>query len=366
MRAGGRVRRLAGVAAPRTGWQPQVLSDGWSRSTPRAEGFDEPALTSALRRLTDGPYNVHAVLVERHGRLVAEIYQGGPDRSIYSPWPVRRRIGPNDLHDVRSIGKSVTGLLYGIALAEGNVPAPDQQLSTVFPQLDAGAASNARQITIRDLLDMTTGMDWQEGEPGINDELRLFWKRDLPNYVLGHSRTAPAGAEFNYNGGATALLAELITAGTDLPLDQYAQQRLFGPLQINEWEWVTDLHGRPMAFNGLRLNPRSLLKLGRLVQNDGRWNGQQIMPSAWIRDSWAQGHPTGVADFSYGGHWWAGTVDWNDRRLTWHAAFGNGGQRLFIIPELDLVLVTMAGAYDQTSTTIAVNRFVQDVVSTVH
>lgn len=167
----------------RTGWQPQVLSDGWSRSTPRAEGFDEPALTSAMRRLTDGPYNVHSVLVERHGRLVAEIYQGGSDRWVYSPWSVRRRIGPNDLHDVRSIGKSVTGLLYGIALAEGNVPAPDQRLSSVFSQLVAGAASDARQITIRDLLDMTTGLAWQEGKPGINDELRLFWKRDLPGYV---------------------------------------------------------------------------------------------------------------------------------------------------------------------------------------
>ena len=349
----------------RTGSVPQALPDGWRRSTPRAEGFDEAALASSLRRLTDGPYNVHSVLVERNGRLVAEIYQGGSDRSVYSLLSVRRRIGPNDLHDVRSVGKSVTGLLYGIALAEGKVPAPARRLSTVFPQLDAGAASNARQTTVRDLLDMTSGLVWREGAPGSNDELRLFWKRDLPGYVLGHSRAAPAGSTFNYNGGGTALLAQLITAGTGLPLDRYVQQRLFGPLGITEWEWVEDLHGRPMAFNGLRVTPRGLLKLGRLVQDDGRWNGRQIVPRAWIRDSWAPGHPTEVADFRYRGQWWAGTVTWKGRELPWHAAFGNGGQRLFIIPELDVVLVTTAGAYDHVPTAIAVNRLVQDVASSV-
>lgn len=344
---------------------PQVLADGWHRATPHAGGFDQAALTRSLRRLTGGPYNVHSVLVERHGRLVAEIYQGGRDRSIYSLLSVRRRMGPNDLHDMRSIGKSVTGLLYGIALSEGAVPAAGQRLSAAFPMRDATAAANAEQTTVRDLLDMTSGLAWREGKPGLDDELRLFWTRDPPLHVLGQPRVAPAGSSFNYSGGATSLLAHLITAGTGQPLDSYAQQHLFEPLGITRWAWAKDLHGRPMAFNGLRLTPRGLLKLGRLVQNEGRWNGRQVVPRDWIRDSLAPGLATGVADFSYRSHWWAGTLTWKGRELDWHAAFGNGGQRLFIIPELDVVMVTTAGAYDQTPTAIAVNRLVQDVASSV-
>lgn len=349
----------------RTGPTPAAIGDGWALSTPAAEGFDEASLLAATRRLLDRPLNVHSVLVERHGRLVAEFYQGGRDRSVYSVLPVRHKFGSMTLHDVRSVGKTVTSLLYGIALAERKVPDPGERLSAVFGHLDGAGAPNARRIRIRDLLDMSSGLAWTEGTPEVNDELRLFWKHDLPAYVLGRPMAAEPGTTFNYNGGGTALLAQIVADGTGLPIDRYAAERLFAPMGIRSWQWVEDMHGRPMAFNGLRLRPRDLLKFGRLVLDRGRWNARQLVPATWIADSWAPGRATGVANFTYRAQWWSGTVEWKGQRVAWHAGFGNGGQRLFVVPALDIAIVTTAGAYDELPTAIAVNRYAQDVVSTV-
>ncbi|WP_133498737.1 serine hydrolase [Cognatilysobacter terrigena] len=313
----------------------------------------------------DRPLNVHSVVIERHGRLVLEMYQGGRDRSVYSLLSTRRSFGPTTLHDVRSVGKTVTSLLYGVALAQGRVPAPDATLDRSLPHLGGVASENARRIRVRDLLDMSSGLEWTEGEPGLNDELRLFWRRDVPAYVLDRRMSAAPGTTFNYNGGGTALLAQLITDGTGQSLDRFANDRLFAPIGITQWSWVQDVHGRPMAFNGLRLRPRDLLKFGRLTLADGRWNGRQLVPAEWIRDSWAPGLPTGVADFGYHAQWWSGTVHRHGHPITWHAAFGNGGQRLFVVPELDLAVATTAGAYDELPTATAVNQFIGEVVDTV-
>jgi CubicO group peptidase (beta-lactamase class C family) len=349
----------------RSGPEPAALGDGWALSTPDAEGFDGDALVSATERLLDRPLDVHAVLVERHGRLVLEMYQGGLDRSVYSLVATRRSFGPGTLHDVRSVGKTVTSLLYGIGLAHGKVPELDGVLARSFPGLEGQALDNARRIRVRHLLDMSSGLAWTEGHPGLNDELRLFWTRDLPAHVLDRPMAAEPGTRFNYNGGGTALLAHIIERGTGQPVDRFADQHLFAPMGVDEWEWVRDAHGRPMAFNGLRLRPRDLLKFGRLTLDDGRWNDRQIVPADWIRASWAPGFATDIAGFRYRAQWWSGTVTWKGRELAWHAAFGNGGQRLFAVPELDLAIVTAAGAYDETPTAIAVNRFVQEVTDTV-
>ena len=344
---------------------PSQQDDGWRLCRPATQGFDEAALLAATQRLVDRPLDVHAVVIERHRCLVAEMYRGGLDRSVYSLVSTRQSFGPATLHDVRSVGKSVTGLLYGIALAEGRVPATDQPVALAFPGLAGRAAKNARVIGIRDLLDMGSGLAWTEGRPGLNDELKLFWKRDLPAYVLDHPMSYPPGTVFNYNGGGTALLAAIIADGTGEPLDQFAQARLFEPMGIRSWEWVRDVHGRPMAFNGLRLRPRDLLKLGRLVLDDGRWDGRQLVPADWVRDARAPGLPTNIDGVRYRGQWWTGTARWKGRAVAWQAAFGNGGQRLFVVHDLDLAIATTAGAYDQLPTAIAVNRFVQDVVDTV-
>lgn len=120
-----------------------------------------------------------------------------------------------------------------------------------------------------------------------------------------------------------------------------------------------------MAFNGLRMRPRDLLKIGRLVLDHGQSQGKQIIPASWIAQSMAPEFATDVRDYRYGHQWWAGTARWHGRPVQWHAGFGNGGQRLYIIPALDMAIVTTAGAYDEMPTAIRVNDLVQEIVDSV-
>lgn len=132
-----------------------------------------------------------------------------------------------------------------------------------------------------------------------------------------------------------------------MPLDQLARLRLFQPLGIIDYEWLADLWGRPMAYAGLRLKPRDLLKIGRMMLDHGRWQSRQIVPAAWVVDSIRPHIATGRGPGSgYGYFWWKGTVDWQDKMLSWGAAIGNGGQRLFLVPALHLEVVMTAGAYN--------------------
>ena len=351
--------------SPRSGPSPTTLDDGWATRPAGTQGIDETALQNAITSLLDAPLNVHSVLVERHGVLVAEYYQGGTDRSVYALLSTRRNFGPDVKQDVRSIGKSVTALLYGIALHEGKVPDPSTAVLAAYPDLLATAPADKRGITIHNLLDMASGLAWHEGNAGINDELRLFWKKDIPRYVLDHDLAAAPGTRFNYNGGGTAILADLIARGTGQSLSDYARSRLFEPMGIRDWTWVEDLHGRPMAFNGLRMRPRDLLKIGRLVLDHGQSQGKQLIPASWIAQSMAPAFATDVRDYRYGHQWWAGTARWHGRPVQWHAGFGNGGQRLYIIPALDMAIVTTAGAYDEMPTAIRVNDLVQEIVDSV-
>lgn len=351
--------------SPRSGPAPVFIGDGWGVAPPAASGFDEPALHQALSTALDGPFNLHSLLVERHGFLVAEQYQGGRDRSVYGLISRPHAFGPTTRHDVRSIGKSVTSLLVGIALQKGLIGKPSTPLLDLYPELSDLATPEKKAITLEHLLTMSSGLAWRESDGPINDELRLFWKGAPARYVLSHPMAATPGSRFNYNGGGTAILADLIGRATGKPFQDFARRELFEPLGIQDWEWVADLHGRAMPFNGLRLRPRDLAKIGRLVLDQGRWQGRQVVPEEWIRASLEPRLATGVSDFRYGYQWWAGTVTWQGQTLAWNAGFGNGGQRLFLVPNLDLVVVTTAGAYDQAPTARRVNRLLQEIVATV-
>jgi CubicO group peptidase (beta-lactamase class C family) len=358
---------------------PGVADDGWTASTPEASGFDAPALCAVLSSVAGGDDNVHAVLVERRGRLVAELYRAGRDRTI----SVRYGIDPfapdvpfdaERLHDVRSVSKSVVGLLVGIARRDGRVPDLGTPALSLFPELAELRGGERDAITLEHLLSMTSGLDWNEWDAGplTSDELRLLWRAEPARFLFDRRLVAPPGTVFNYNGGGTAVLAELLERSSGRPLVELARQQLFEPLGITRWEWVRDLRDRPMAYAGLRLRPRDMAKLGRLVLERGRWHGREVVPEAWVEESLRAQVVTGLeiapdasGTLGYGYQWWTGRVPWRERSLTWSAALGNGGQRIFVVPELDLVVVTTAGDYGRWQIGRDVGLLFAKIVGTV-
>jgi len=347
---------------------PPLLGDDWESDTPSDAHIDADGLCTVLRGVAAGPDNLHSLLIARHGRLIAELYRSGSDRSIYSLSARKVDFGPADRHDMRSISKSVVGLLAGIVLEEGKLPALSTPIADLYPEYPDLREPGRRSITLEHLLTMSSGLEWHEsvasyGSPA-NDETRLFWDSSPIHFVLSRPIAAPVGRQFNYNGGGTAVVADVLVRASKTPLRELARTRLFEPLGITDWEWVSDLNGRPVAFAGLRLKPRDLLKFGRMMLDRGQWQGRQIVPAEWVAQSMRPHLPTG-SGLGYGYFWWTGSVAWQSKQVPWAAAFGNGGQRLFIVPDLDLAVVITAGAYNDSDIAIKEAEVLEQIVATV-
>jgi CubicO group peptidase (beta-lactamase class C family) len=337
-----------------------------------AEGLEAVVQKADLPRK-----QLHAVLVERHGRLLAERYLAGNDRPINRlygiglPFRPDTVFGPEVLHDARSISKSVVSLLLGTFLEDGRLPDLDAPAAAFFPDLKLGQDDRRRAITLRNFLTMSSGLDWRE-DAVPNDETRLYWKSDIADYVLRRPLLAEPGTRFQYNSGGVALLAEILVKTGGEPLTDLVRKRLFAPMGITTWEWVRDIHGRPLAFTGLRLLPRDMLKLGQLMLAGGTWNGRRIVSREWVdasmRDAIRTGHtipPGRDGELTYGYFWWSGRVSAGRRSFHWTAAFGNGGQRIYVVPALDLAVVIAAGSYGSDAVIPEVQALFEKIVAAV-
>ncbi|MCF8483391.1 MAG: beta-lactamase family protein [Rhodospirillum sp.] len=290
---------------------------------------------------------LHGVLVLKGPEVLAESYFSGRDDRWGQDLGERLLIA-SDLHDLRSVTKSVVGLLYGIALDEGLVPSLDAPLLASFPEYAdlAGEGADAAML-VRHALTMTMGVAWDETLPYTdprNSEIAMERAGDRYRFILDRPRTHYPGGYWKYSGGAVTLIGRLIEKGSGQSLEAFAKTKLFDPLGITTFEWVGRGEGEPSAASGLRLTMRDLGKIGRMVAEKGRWNGRQVVPDSWIDQSLAPQTHTGEG-LDYGFFWWLTPEQW--RGPPWVAGFGNGGQRLLIDRENDLVLVVFAGNYNQ-------------------
>jgi CubicO group peptidase (beta-lactamase class C family) len=251
---------------------------------------------------------------------------------------------------MRSVSKSVTSLLVGIAAARGLLSVEDPVLK-FFPEYASVSGAGWDKVSLQHLLTMSSGMRWDEvlawTDPK-NDEPHLSVEADPLRYVLAKPIDTRPGTLFNYSGGSTDLLGAVIEKTSGKTFEAFAREALFEPLGISDWEWKTYQNGRFSPAAGLRLRPRDAAKIGQLVLNQGGWNGKQIVPAPWIAESvtprfQAIGLFGGL--YFYGYQWWLGRTLADGKDIPWIAGQGWGGQRLFIIPALDIVVVTTAAMY---------------------
>lgn len=354
---------------------PERMTDGWIPADPASMGMQADFLCGILSELASGPENIHGLLIERHGRIIAELYRSGDDRPInvfyglMNPFGGEVNFGPDTLHDTRSISKSVVSLLFGVVRQQGGIGSVTTPVLRFYPELEDLKAPPRDAITLQHLLTMSSGLQWDEGAVP-NDETQLFWRSEQPAFVLGQPVVHEPGKRFNYNSGGTAVLAEVVSRAAGKPWLDIARTELFAPLGIVNWEWAPDMRGRPLAFTGLRMRPRDMLKLGRLVLNKGRWNDRQIVPAEWIEESLHPRMPTGIRlpadaaeELQYGYQWWSGSTVWKGGPLRWHAAFGNGGQRIYVVPALDMTVVVTAGDYGNAKIGSTIARLLEQIVA---
>jgi CubicO group peptidase (beta-lactamase class C family) len=350
--------------------KPQAIGDGWEIATPDDVGLDGArlcGLETFLGQWQDA--NIHAVVIARRGKLVMERYLTGRDVRFPDEALGVVRFTPTDKHDVRSISKSVTSLLVGIALGEGKYPALDSSMTDSFPEYAGLRTPDNARITFQHLLTMSPGLKWKENVPWLdfdNNERLMFVAPDPYRYILEQPVAVPPGTVFNYSGGATTLLGGVLERTTGQKIDAYARDKLFGPLAITDFEWLDFVGSKEVAaFAGLRLRPRDLAKIGQLLASGGSWNGQRVLPPGWVAES-VKPRLNAEGALYYGYQWWLGRSLMGERDLGLIAGLGNGGQRLYVVPALDLVVAINASHYRsplQGIIPIAIlNRFVLPAV----
>lgn len=329
------------------GGAPSDLGDGWPTAAPSQVGLDAAVLREISPRFQSWQQAcAHAVVVVRHGMLVYEQYFTGEDWH----WNERLaevRFDATVRHDIRSITKSVTSLLVGLARERGWVGNLDTPIVSYFPEHADLCTPEWERITLYHLLTMSMGLAWDERLPWdspANDERAMDEAAEPYRYVLQRPVEVLPGRHFQYCGGAPTLLQGAIQRTSGKALDVLAQEALFEPMGIHDVEWIRFPNGDAKGFGGLRLRARDLAKVGQLVLDGGQWRGNQILPRGWIAES-TDAHINGEGILFYGYQWWLGRALHSRRELRWIAGLGNGGQRLYILPELDLVVAIFSGAY---------------------
>ncbi len=218
-----------------------------------------------------------------------------------------------------------------------------------FPEYAELKTPKWDKILLRHPLSMTPGYNWNEETAWTdpyNTTRTMLEAADPYRYILGREVVDEPDARWQYNSGATTLLGAVLKKSTGKSLDEFAKEALFEPLHIEDVEWGRLINGEPAAFAGLRLRPRDTAKIGQLVLNGGTWQGQRIVPEDWVKQSTKPRFDTWWDGMHYGYQWWLGTSPFGaGRKVDWIAAVGQGGQRIFIVPALDLVVVTNAGLY---------------------
>lgn len=335
-----------------------------------------PDLSERLDRLIADKraWNIHGVVVARHGKIVLERYFEGQDSRRGQPLgSVAFDTGTR--HDLRSVSKSIVGLLYGIALARGKVPPPEAPLLRAFPQYaDLAADPGRARWTVHHVLGMTMGTDWDElGVPytdPTNSEIAMDMAADRYRYVLSLPIVVEPGTRWTYSGGATALLGRMIADGTGRSLHDFARESLFDPLGLAVTEWLVDAKGDAFAASGLRMRPRDLACIGQLLLHEGEIDGTAIVPREWIARA-TTGHVNCDEVRRFGYHWYMGSFGftvpssprWNRSRLEpFQGAYGNGGQRLWVLPGMELVVAVTAGNYDVPDQWVPPTRALREVV----
>jgi len=320
---------LPGLIGGCTAKQPSYWPDTeWRTSTPEEQGLDSASILSMVQEIQNKDLNIHSVLVIRHGYLVTEVYFPPYTREIK--------------HPVYSITKSVTSIMTGMAIQDGHIKSIQQNVLDFFPEIATGTKEEyLKDMTLEHLLTMSAGFN--------TGTLPDFAGKDASfdaaeNILSNHSILSRPGETFYYDSGLPHVLSTIIQKTSGLTLEEYAQLHLFNPMGITDFIWESDPQGITNGSTGLSLRPQDMAKLGYLFLHNGQWDEKQIVPAKWVRASTTKHMETkglmdAAEDDGYGYYWW---ID----AFGGYSAHGWGGQYVFVLPKLDMIVVFTGGLAD--------------------
>lgn len=316
---------------------PETTDDGWATATPADEGLNAKMMAEIAEFIrSDSRKDLRSLVIARNGRLVFEGYFNGHGR--------------DSLHDIRSATKSITAALVGIAISKRLVAGVD---APVVPLLAASAPLvnddvRKRGITVEHLLTMASGLDANEDDPATPGyEDRLWESTDWVAFALGLPMAGRPGQQWAYASVNTLLLGAVIEDAVGMPLSVYARDRLFGPLDISQYRWASTPSGRTVAQGNLSLRARDMAKFGQLYLDGGRWADAQVVPEWWVRASLVARYSVPWYGYdAYGYGWYLHTMTVEGRGFRYFFASGNGGNKIYVLPDQRMVVAIQSAAYN--------------------
>ena len=306
-----------------------------------ATSLDTARLDAAYARARAMP-RLRSLLVQWKGDIVGEAYYHGATRSTRA--------------NIKSASKSVISALVGIAIAQGKIHGTDQPISELLSAETRALDSVKRAITVSDLLSMRAGLQ----STSFENYGAWVTSRNWVANALRRPMIGQRGGEMIYSTGNTHLLSAILTRSTGMSTLLFAQRNLMRPLGIELRPWQTDPQGIYFGGNDMYLTPREMLKFGTLYLSGGRIAQRQLIPRDWIDSSWTERTTSPWNGHRYGYGWWTRTAQMHTVRFAW----GYGGQYIFVVPELQLVVVTTADseAGRGDSPTWAVHRILEEEI----
>jgi len=311
---------------------PTDTGDGWETSSLDEEGVDSAKIAELIKKILEGKFpNTHSVLLVKNGKLILEEYFYGYNR--------------DDLHRLASATKSITSILVGISLDKEMLKNVDQSVYKLFPDYKGTEWIDKKyEINVRHLLSMTAGIEWDENRDTTDPRHDYFAMRrddDSKRYVFNKKLITLPGRKFNYNGGLSALLGEIIRRTSGLNAKIFSEKYLFKPLGISHYIWGKVNDGSIETAGGLLLKSRDMAKIGQMMLNNGKYKDKQIVSKKWIAESTkthisGNFHPLGSG---YGYQWYRGETNINSKTIKTYFAQGLGGQFIFIVPSLKLTAI---------------------------
>lgn len=296
--------------------------------------------------------NITSVVVLKDSKILIEEYFNGDNR--------------DSLHDVRSVGKSFTSTLTGIAIGEGYLKNEEQRLKEFYDLRNfANYTAKKDAVTITDLLTMSSafnGNDDDGDSPG--NEENMYPTADWVKFTLDLPANYPgAPHEWHYFTSGVVLLGDILNKVVPGGLDQYAALKLFKPLGITDYQWQYTPQHVPSTAGGIRMNSLDFAKYGQLYKNNGLWDGKQIIPTNWIGKTFSRQRPiTNRKGEYYGYLFWNKTYQVKGKEYEVYYCSGNGGNKIFIFKNQPLVIVVTATAYGTSYAHAQVDQMMEDYI----
>lgn len=319
----------------RTDWE-------WPTSTPGQQQLDSSRLEELVRLIRQGEKfpRLHSLLIVRSGCLVVEEYFGG--------------YHAGQSHTLQSVSKSFTSALVGMAIQQGKFKSVDEKVLNFFPGVKDIKNMDDRKaaMRLRDLLTMRSGTDYHERHPGSPHHQLNRLEKGWDRFYLNRKMVSQPGTLFQYDSGGVILMSSMLKNRTGMHADEFAEHYLFKPLQIRESSWYKNREGHPHTGGGLYIKPRDMAKFGLLYLQNGRWQGKQIVPAEWVKESFRkhvsfQHRSRNVIGYGY--LWWILSPDPKGTgKEHIYAAMGFRAQYIFIVPEYDMVVVVTGDTRSRT------------------